>query len=241
VASNLPPIPQDKISEVQSWREWFRNLGNYIQATQGGTTIWGISQGGTGSSSVTGARNNLGLGSMAVQNSDNVAITGGSVVYNTVTKSPFGSFHDETTQTAAANTITAITFTNTDYSNNVALGSPTSRIVFSNAGNYIISFSIQAANTASAADNITLWIRINGVDVATSAGIVAIPAKHGSINGATVFGWTAFYTFNAGDYMEIMWTTDAGTSSLTTYPVGTAPVHPLSPSAAVSVSYLTNI
>ena len=77
-ANNLPPIPQDKIGEVQSWRDWFRNLGNYIQAAQGGGVVWTIAQGGTGSSTAVGARSNLGIGSMGVQNSDNVAITGGT-------------------------------------------------------------------------------------------------------------------------------------------------------------------
>lgn len=79
MANQLPPIPQDQIGENHPWRDWFRNLGNYIQAAQGGGVIWAISQGGTGSSTASGARFNLGIGSMGVQNSDNVAITGGSI------------------------------------------------------------------------------------------------------------------------------------------------------------------
>ena len=79
MANQLPPIPQDQIGENHPWRDWFRNLGNYIQAAQGGGVIWAISQGGTGSSTAQGARSNLGIGTMGVQNSDNVAITGGSI------------------------------------------------------------------------------------------------------------------------------------------------------------------
>lgn len=79
MANQLPPIPQDQIGENHPWRDWLRNLGNYIQAAQSGGNVWSISQGGTGSSTPQGARNNLGLGSMAVQNSDNVAITGGTI------------------------------------------------------------------------------------------------------------------------------------------------------------------
>jgi hypothetical protein len=161
-----------------------------------------------------------------------------TIPYTAVTTVPYGAFHDTTTQTAAANTVTAITFNSTDYSNNVAIGSPTSRIVISRAGTYSVTFSLQGANTASAVDDITVWFRINGVDVANSAGISAIPSKHGSIHGKLVFGWTAFYTFTAGQYLEMMWTTDGGTSSLTTYPAGTSPVHPVSPSAAISLNYI---
>jgi hypothetical protein len=79
MANQLPPIPQDQIGENHPWRDWFRNLGNYIQAAQGGGVVWTIAQGGTGSSTASGARFNLGLGTMAVQNSDNVAITGGTI------------------------------------------------------------------------------------------------------------------------------------------------------------------
>jgi hypothetical protein len=79
MANNLPPIPQDKISEVQSWRDWFRNLGNYIQQAQNGNIITPIIAGGTGANNAAGARQNLGLGTIAVQNADNVAITGGTL------------------------------------------------------------------------------------------------------------------------------------------------------------------
>lgn len=83
MANLLPPIPQDEIKENPRWREWFRNLGNYIQAAQGGNVVWQILQGGTGATTASGARSNLGLGSMAVQNSNDVAVTGG-IIDNTV-------------------------------------------------------------------------------------------------------------------------------------------------------------
>jgi hypothetical protein len=161
-----------------------------------------------------------------------------TVPYTDVTTVPYGAFHDTTTQTAAAATITAITFNSTDYSNNVAIGSPTSRIVVSKAGTYSVTFSIQASNSSASVDNITVWFRINGTDVANSAGISAIPAKHAGTNGALVFGWTAYYTFTAGQYLQMYWTTDSGTSSLDTYPAGTSPTHPLSPSVALSLNYI---
>ena len=75
----LPPIPQTPIGEEFSWREWFRNLGNYIQVAQTGGSPWTIVQGGTGSSTAVGARSNLGIGTLGTQNANNVAITGGTI------------------------------------------------------------------------------------------------------------------------------------------------------------------
>lgn len=239
--NSLPPIPRDQIAENYSWREWFNNLGTYIQKAQTGGVPWTVLQGGTGANNANDARVNLGLGTLATQNYNNVTITGGAIVYNTISNTPYGSFHDETTQTAAANTATTVTFNTTDFSNNIYVGSPTSRIYINNPGTYSLTFSVQGSNTGSAVDNITVWFRINGTDVPTSAGISAVPGKHGSTSGALVFGWTAFYSFNAGDYLEMVWTTDSGNSSLTTYAVGTSPIHPLSPSVALSLNFLTNL
>ena len=82
--NNLPPIPQDPIEENARWRNWFLNLGSYIQQTQVGGVVLSILQGGTGANSAAGARVNLGLGTMATENSNNVGITGGSITGTTV-------------------------------------------------------------------------------------------------------------------------------------------------------------
>ena len=57
----LPPIPQTPIGEEFSWREWFRNLGVYVQVAAAGGSPWTIVQGGTGASTASGARANLGI------------------------------------------------------------------------------------------------------------------------------------------------------------------------------------
>lgn len=239
--SSLPPIPKDEIKEIYSWREWFNNLGIYIQKAQTGGVPWTITQGGTGANNANDARNNLGFGSISTQNYNNVTITGGAIAYNTISNRPVGSFYDSTTQTASANTPTAVTFNNTDFSSNVALGTPTSRIVVSKAGKYSIAFSLLASNTAATADNVYAWFRINGTNATNSAGVIAVPPKVGIVNGSILFSWSVPYSLNANDYIELVWLTVGGTSSLTAVSASGSPAIPAAPSAAISVDFLTNL
>jgi hypothetical protein len=68
-------------------------LGTISSAVWNGSTI-GVAYGGTGASNATDARTNLGLGTIATQNANSVAITGGSVDGTTVgaTAASTGSF-----------------------------------------------------------------------------------------------------------------------------------------------------
>ena len=156
-------------------------------------------------------------------------------------RAPAISVFDTTTQTAAANTVTLITYNNTDFVNGITLdtGATNSKFTVTYPGIYNLQFSAQGANTATATDNITVWFRVNGTDLSNSAGISGIPSKHGSINGALIFGWNQFLTLNANDYVQLYWTTDGGTSSLVTYPAGVGPTHPASPSIAVSFMFVS--
>jgi hypothetical protein len=150
----------------------------------------------------------------------------------------YGAWHDTTTQSAAANTATLITMNSTDFSQGVSLVN-SSKIVFNYYGIYNVQFSIQLSNPGTADDNVTLWYKQNGVDVPNSAGIATVNAKHGSIPGATVFGWNEFFEVKPGDYLQLYWTTDSGNTTLATYAAGVSPTHPASPSVAVSAQFVS--
>jgi len=73
-----------------------------------------------------------------------------------------------TDQTAAStNTAYALTYTSS-IAEGVTNGTPASRIVFEEAGQYMISFSAQIASTSSSTVNFWFWPRINGTDVTGS-------------------------------------------------------------------------
>jgi hypothetical protein len=118
---------------------------------------------------------------------------------------PYGAFHDTTTQTAAATgTAYAVTFNSTDLSNDVSIGSPTSKIVVANAGIYNFQFSLQLDKSSGAAGHTYIWARVNGVDVANSAGEVAIQGT----TSEAIPAWNFVLSMNANDYFQLMWSVD---------------------------------
>ena len=149
----------------------------------------------------------------------------------------YGAFHDTTaSQTAAANTPTAITYNATDYSDGVSIGTPTSRVVINTAGLYNIQFSIQFTNSA-VIDDAVVWLRVNGNNIANTSSWGAVPAKHGGTNGSLIMALNIFYQFAANDYFELVWMTVNGTTSITTIPESlVAPIYPASPGVILTVS-----
>lgn len=142
----------------------------------------------------------------------------------------YGSFYDTTTQTATAiNTAYGMTFNTTAESNGVSVGSPTSRIVVANAGVYNIQFSAQLDKTAAAVGNVYIWLRLNGADVAQSAGKIALQGS----TAETVTAWNYVLTLAAGDYIELMWSTDDTNCQIIAN--GAVPPSPAIPSVILTV------
>lgn len=106
---------------------------------------------------------------------------------------------------AAINTAYTIEFTNTEVSNGVAIGTPTSRLVVTESGLYSINVSFTLVSGSASVKNVWLWFRINGVDVANSAIIVSLDS--GSAIKSPSRG--VFFLLDAGDYVELMWASDS--------------------------------
>lgn len=252
------PIPQDKIEECFVWRDWFQRLSNKVFGNMADQNSNDVSITGgniqVDSLAVTGGKDGqllIGRTSdhkftpayLTAGNGVSIATGPSTVIISqasgSTTTKYYGAFHDTTTQSAAALTIKAITFNVTELSSGVAIGSPTSRIVVSNAGIYNIQFSAEISNPSSQIDDVTIWIRQNGVDITNSAGIVGAPPKHGSTNGHTIIGWNYILQAAANDYFELYWFTVNGTTQILTYPAGTtSPIHPEAPSIIITVQQI---
>lgn len=132
---------------------------------------------------------------------------------------------------AAANTAYALTYTSS-ISEGVTNGTPASRLVFEEAGQYMVAFSAQIASTSSSTVNFWFWPRVNGVDVAGSTMKNALH-QNGSV---LVVSRSAIFNFSAGDYLEAMWAVDS-TSGFLSAAAATA-FAPAAPATTISITRL---
>ena len=105
------------------------------------------------------------------------------------------------------------------------------------AGAYNFQWSGQFQNVENTIEQVTVWLRINGVDVPGSAGIIALPArKNPSIVGRVVIGWNYFLSLTAGQYVQIVWVPSIASVVVPSYPASTTPPHPSTASVIVTVA-----
>lgn len=156
----------------------------------------------------------------------------------------YGSFADTTTQTAAANTATVMTFNTTDFASNVSVvtsGGKASRITVANAGIYNFQWSGQFQNTNNQLHDVSVWVRKNGTDVVGSTGLISIPNSHGGVNGHTIAGWNFLFTLAANDYIELWWSTDSTLVTIEAYAAGTSPTRPSTSSLVATMTFVSPV
>lgn len=130
---------------------------------------------------------------------------------------------------ASADTAYALTYT-IDTASGISLGTPSSRIVFEEGGQYLLSFSAQIASSSASTVNFYFWPRVNGSDVANSSMRNALHQ-----NGATlVVSRASLFTFSAGDYLEAMWAT-SNTAGTLQHNAATA-FAPASPASTLAIT-----
>ena len=154
---------------------------------------------------------------------------------------PFGSFYDTTDQTAASTTTAyAVSFNTTAYSNDVTLSG--SQVTMVHEGYYNIQFSLQLVNTTNASQDIDVWFRKNGVDIADSNSRFGLaPRKSVSDPFHSVATLNFIESFNAGDYVELYWcTTDVG-AYIEHYTAPSSPTRPAIPSAILTATFVSSI
>lgn len=154
-------------------------------------------------------------------------------------KIPYGAFQDSTDQTAASTTTAyAVTYNTTDYSNGITL-SNSSRLNVTSPGVYNIQFSIQFANDDTQIQDVDVWFRKNGTDVAGSNSKFSVPNSHGGTDGHLIAALNFFIELAAGDYIQIMWATTSTLVTIEQLPAQTSPTRPTTPSVIVTMTYVS--
>lgn len=156
-------------------------------------------------------------------------------------RSPYGAFSDYTDQTAAlANTAYAMKFTTTDYSNSISVVN-TTRLTVLNSGIYNLQFSAQFNNTSVQEQDISIWLRINSIDLTGSTGFVSVVASHGGVDGHVLPGWNYFLQLNANDYVEIMWSVTDVSVSIQHNPTQVSPTRPSTASTIATLTFVSGL
>ena len=149
---------------------------------------------------------------------------------------PYGAFQDTTDQTAASTTAAyAITLNTTDYAVGVSVVS-NSQITVRSAGVYNIQFSLQFANDNVAIQDVDVWFRKNGTDVAGSNSKFSVPNSHGGTDGHLIAALNFYIQLAAGDYVQLMWSTTSTDVSIEHLAAQTSPTRPTTPSAIVTIN-----
>jgi len=150
---------------------------------------------------------------------------------------PYGAFQDSTDQTAASTTVAyPITFNTTDFSNGVTL-SNSSRLNVKNAGLYNLQFSIQFKNTTNDGQDVDVWFRKNGTNIANSNSRFHPPARKSSGDPSHMIAALNFFVdMAANDYVEIMWRTENTGVSIEHFGTSTSPTRPAVPSVIATMN-----
>jgi len=151
---------------------------------------------------------------------------------------PYGAFSSDQDQTTTVNTATLMTLNTTDFANQVSISS--SKITVVNAGLYNLQFSVQLENADNAPEDVFIWLKQNGVDIAGSTGKVGMPARKSPGNPFhAIYGWNYFVEMQANDYIQIYWSTTNAAVTIQYYPASGTPTKPSTQSVVATLSFVS--
>ena len=112
--------------------------------------------------------------------------------------------------------------------------------IFSVAGKYQVNYSIQFSNPTPSNQDVYIWLRQNGSDIANSASIFTVPNKTGSVSGKLIAITPMFVSANTGDSVQIMMASPTGGSvNLSSFGATTNPNIPGVPAVITTITGIT--
>lgn len=155
---------------------------------------------------------------------------------------PFGTLMSTADQAAASTTAAyPITYSAVGASSGISYQS-SSQIKVAHDGVYNIQFSLQFVSTSNEPQEIDVWFRKNGVDIANSNSVFTVPAKKSTgISGHLIGSLNFLADILTTDYIELVWHTSSLEVSIETLPAKTSPTIPVTPSVIVTLDYLSGL
>lgn len=216
MSAEIPPPPFG-----DQWKQWGERLNTFLTRTRGK-----LQQQSSGESA---ADDGILMWDRSIEHPV-VSIDGEWVPLGYGANEPdqgygYGLFYDTSDKThTAIETPLAITFGSTAYSKNVSVdGTDASKIVFAQAGKYMINFTAQLNSQSANAKTFWFFPRINGTDIPGSTMRITL---HDNDEAKTV-ARSGIFEVSAGDYLQAVWAVDDLDTALKAYAAETfAPAVP---------------
>ena len=152
---------------------------------------------------------------------------------------PYGAFQDSTDQSIATITATAnISLNTTDYALGTSLVDGY-KVKVDYSGLYNVQFSLQFVNTDTQIHDVDVWFRKNGSDISNSNSKFSIPNSHGGTPGHLIAALNFNVELAKNDYVHLAWATDSTQVTIEQLAAQTTPTRPATPSAIVTIQYLS--
>jgi len=147
----------------------------------------------------------------------------------------YGFFTDSTTQpNPVASTTNIATFNVTGPANGVSVVGGTD-ITVVNAGTYTKLFTLILSKTSGGTTDISIWLRLNGVDVVGSRQDIEL------VNTLALTFTSGNFTLNipAGGFIQLCWSSADITAALTALPAAVTPTRPTGNSVKVTLTRIS--
>ena len=162
-----------------------------------------------------------------------LSVTGGVVSASTGILN-YGFFTDGTQTNPVANAINTVTFTNTGPSNGISVVGGSALTVV-NTGVYTKIFTMIVNKTSGGTSSMSVWLRLNGADVAGSRQDLELT------NTLSQIFTSGNYTLAipAGGNIQLCWSSADTTVSLLAIPAAVTPTRPTGTSAKVTLTRIS--
>ena len=145
----------------------------------------------------------------------------------------YGVFTSTVTQTSTglANTVILMSAATTVIGTQGVTIVDGSKFTVLSGGTFNLQFSAQMDKSGGSAASVTVWFRINGLDIPNSSTYFNLSNN----NSFEIIAWNYVDTLLPGQYFQICWSTTNQDVYIPYTIIGTAPVRPAAPSVIVTL------